>query len=249
MKLEGMVKSQLSLRRLMDPLKGTPLHPQWFVFREQSAHLKQVASWSGRHVLDVGAGEQKIRKFLEPTTRYTSLDYYFTSVEWYHVRPNVYGDAQMLPFAPSSVDTVLLLDVLEHLPRPDACIAEMYRVLQPNGKLILQVPFLYPLHDIPLDFHRWTLHGLRNLAHTHGFTIQEETVMGGPLQNAALLTNIASSRVAMNWLARKNPLAVVCLLLPLFVLFVNIAAWLFEKANSGETFMPTGYRVVWVKPQ
>jgi SAM-dependent methyltransferase len=247
--LQGIMKRHLSLRRLMDPLKGTPLHPQWFVFREQSAHLQQVASWSGRRVLDVGAGEQKIRSFLRAGTCYTSLDYYFTASEWYHVRPNVYGDAQVLPFAPSSVDTVLLLDVLEHLPRPSECIAEIHRVLQPKGRLILQVPFLYPLHDVPLDFHRWTLYGLRNLAHAHGFAVHEEIVVGSPMQSAALTTNIASSSTAMDWLARKSPLALLSMLLPFFIFAVNVFAWLLDKFCSGGTFMPRSYRVVWIKTE
>ena len=75
----------------------------------------------------------------------------------------IFADAQSLPFKNKSIDTILLLDVLEHLPRPEECFEEIYRKSKPNGKVIIQVPFLYPIHDAPLDFRRWTQHGLRGL--------------------------------------------------------------------------------------
>ena len=48
--------------------------------------------------------------------------------------------ADRLPFTDGSVDTVLLLEVLEHLPDDAACIREVCRVLMPGGRLILSVP-------------------------------------------------------------------------------------------------------------
>ena len=60
------------------------------------------------------------------------------------------------PFTDAQFESVLLLDVLEHLRAPEVCITEIERVLKIRGKLFLKVPFLYPVHDAPFDFHRWT---------------------------------------------------------------------------------------------
>jgi SAM-dependent methyltransferase len=45
-----------------------------------------------------------------------------------------------LPFADGSLAVVCLLDVIEHLPRPGAALAEARRVLAPGGRLIVNVP-------------------------------------------------------------------------------------------------------------
>jgi len=46
----------------------------------------------------------------------------------------------MLPFANTTFDAVVLLDVLEHLPEPDDLVREMSRVLRPGGAVIIMVP-------------------------------------------------------------------------------------------------------------
>lgn len=235
------------IRKMLEPLKRTPFHPQYFVYRKHNSDLVEIGKHCKGTILDIGAGKQEVHSFLPDNNRYISLDYYHTATEWYHVRPDFFADGQQLPIATQCIDTVLLLDVLEHLPDPEACILEVRRVLQPNSKLVLQVPFLYPLHDTPFDFHRWTVHGLRELAERHGFIIETDMVFGHPLETAALLTNLALSKTALNWIKRKNPMAIFTLLLPLIIGLVNIHAWLIAKLSWDEQFMPHGYRQVWVK--
>lgn len=48
--------------------------------------------------------------------------------------------AEDLAFPASSFDVVLCSDVIEHLPRPERCLAEMLRVLKPGGTAILTTP-------------------------------------------------------------------------------------------------------------
>ncbi len=178
---------------------------------------------------------------------YVGLDYYSTATDWYETRPDVFGDAQSLPIADNSVDHGLLLDVIEHLPDPERALAELHRVIKPGGTLTLQVPFLYPLHDEPLDFHRWTIHGLRRAADRHGYEVAEELVIGHPLETAALNTNIALSRSVINWMKTWNPLLLLFPLLPLAVLSNNVLAWIFAKLSKADQLMPHSYRIVWVK--
>ena len=76
---------------------------------------------------------------------------------------DVVGDAHNLPFEDEKFDNILCTEVLEHLHTPQKAIAEMKRVLKKDGKLILTTRFLFPLHDIPHDYYRYTKYGLRNL--------------------------------------------------------------------------------------
>jgi SAM-dependent methyltransferase len=68
-----------------------------------------------------------------------------------------------LPFGDAEFDVVLRCSVLEHLEDPRKAIAEMMRVLKPKGRIIVSVPFLFPLHDAPGDYWRFTKYGLRSL--------------------------------------------------------------------------------------
>ena len=54
---------------------------------------------------------------------------------------------QRLPFDDNTFDAVILAEVLEHLPYPDVTLAEIARVLRPDGKFIGNVPLAYHLKD------------------------------------------------------------------------------------------------------
>ena len=235
------------LRSLAKSLQQTPFHPQWFVLSNSEQNLAQLATWVNGQTLDIGAGEQEIRDLLPASITYYSLDYYQTATEWYGTIPMIFGDAHTLPFADEQFDTVLLLDVLEHLRVPPQALKEIHRVMPAGGQFILQVPFLYPLHDTPYDFRRWTTFGFQILADQHGFEIKEMIPLGHPIQTSALLKNIAYSKTMLSWVEKKSPLAILTLFLPLIILLTNLNGWLWTKIASDETMMPHGYRMKWEK--
>jgi SAM-dependent methyltransferase len=232
---------------LLSRLKTTPLHPQWFAFYGEAAALQEICRGLEGLVSDIGCADSKPRRYLSPAADYLGIDYFATATDWYHTRPDVFADAQALPLKGDSIDHTLLLDVLEHLPDPERCLAEIHRTLKPGGSLTIQVPFLYPVHDAPLDFHRWTRFGLLNAAKRHGFNVKQEIVLGHPLESAALNANIALSKTIINWLQSKNILALTAVLLPLAVLLINITAWTGARLSKPDPLMPHGYRMIWIK--
>ncbi len=99
-----------------------------------------------------------------------------------------------LPFATESFHTVILSDVLEHIAKPDQLWLEMYRILKPGGKVILNVPFLYKLHEVPHDYFRYSKYALQNFATGSGFKIILLQEIGGlPEVITDLVSKLVSS--------------------------------------------------------
>lgn len=53
----------------------------------------------------------------------------------------MFGDATRLPFADDTFDLVMAIEVLEHVPGPEAALVELARVCRPAGTMIASVPF------------------------------------------------------------------------------------------------------------
>jgi SAM-dependent methyltransferase len=92
----------------------------------------------------------------------------------------VVGFADRLPFASRTFDTVLATEVLEHVENVERAASELFRVLQPGGHALITVPYLYPTHEAPYDFRRFTHFGLADLLKRHGFEVLSLQAKGGP---------------------------------------------------------------------
>lgn len=86
-----------------------------------------------------------------------------------------------LPFGDNFFDTLLLSDVLEHVPNPENLWLEMSRVLSPGGHLLMNAPFLYGVHEEPYDFARYTSFALSRFAQRAGLRVVLLEPVGGSL--------------------------------------------------------------------
>ncbi len=74
------------------------------------------------------------------------------------------GDAHDLSrFRDGEFARVLCTEVLEHLHTPQKAVDEMRRVLASGGILVLTTRFIFPLHNVPDDYFRFTRYGLAHL--------------------------------------------------------------------------------------
>lgn len=235
------------IRLLLRPLCMTPLHPQWLVLCSETQNRRNIAQRLSGRVLDIGCGHRQIEFLLAPNTAYIGLDYPTTHAKGYSGCPDLFGDGQCLPFREESFDTVIALDVLEHLPTPEQCIQEAARVLKKGGQLILQTPFLYPLHDMPHDFQRWTLPGLETLVQQPGFIITERRVFGAPSETAAALTAIALAKGGVDSLKNRSPVMLLIPLLIFGIVVANLTGWLLARILPPDDFMPLGYQLICTK--
>jgi SAM-dependent methyltransferase len=177
-----------ALRSLAKWFARTPLHPQWLLGpRRPPPGLEKL---EGR-VLDIGAADRWILGHLPAGVEYVALDYPATGGALYRAKPDVFADAARLPFADASMDAVLCLEVLEHVPDPGAVMAEVARVLRPGGQLWLSMPFLYPVHDAPYDFQRHTVYGLQRDLRQAGLVPESVTPSCGSIRTAGLLVCLA----------------------------------------------------------
>ncbi|MEX0650107.1 MAG: class I SAM-dependent methyltransferase [Candidatus Andersenbacteria bacterium] len=126
-------------------------------------------------LLDAGAGTLSYRHLVRDAgCSYKSIDFKET-----HPELDKVGDIQDMSFEDNSFDTVLCVEVLEHVPYPAKALKEFYRVLRPGGKVIITVPHLGYLHNEPYDFYRYTKYGLEVLVTDAGFRIKTIEPSGG----------------------------------------------------------------------
>lgn len=153
------------------------------------------------------------------------------------------ADAHALPFRDGSFDLILCTEVLEHLQSPHIAISEFRRVLKQGGLLILTTRFIFPIHDGPHDFYRFTQYGLRYLL-SEGWNIEELAEESDVQDTLAVLIQ----RICYQTHVRGGKLLKVLLLLVAYILrigprfirqeFVDIS-----RRQIGK-FMTSGYYVV-----
>lgn len=233
-----------TVKKIFSILTYTPFHPQWLLSRTNRSYLESIARLVQGKVLDIGCGHKAIQARLGTGAEYIGLDYYQTAAGWYGSRPDLYADAVSLPLAHACIHNVLLLDVLEHVPDPAGCLQEIHRVLLPRGRLIIQIPFLYPVHDKPLDFQRWTIYGISGMLERAGFIVTVSADTGTPLETAGLLLNIALCKSVINLYNQRNPLCLAVVFLPVVVPLINLCSLLLGTLAPRDDCMPFRYRIL-----
>ena len=78
-------------------------------------------------------------------------------------RTSLVCDAHALPFADGFFDGAIVQAVLEHVVDPVRCVAELHRVLKPDGAIYAETPFMQQVHMGRHDFTRFTHLGHRRL--------------------------------------------------------------------------------------
>tara|TARA_B100001750_G_scaffold105693_1_gene83681 strand:- start:991 stop:1572 length:582 start_codon:yes stop_codon:yes gene_type:complete len=84
-------------------------------------------------------------------------------------KPNILTDINNLPFKNNTISNFGCFNVLELLQNPKNAIEEIYRVLNKSGHLVGYVPFLYPIHNQPVDYWRFSNHSLHQILSDGGF--------------------------------------------------------------------------------
>ena len=149
----------------------TDLSAQWY-----EAKLTEYASGC---LLDLGCGKAPLYLV------YSDLVDDCICVDWdssFHTNPHLDYSCDLtkpLPFLNGEFQTVILSDVLEHIPEPWALWSEIDRLLAPGGVLLMNVPFYYSIHEEPYDYYRYTEYALRRFDEQSSLDLIELDVSGG----------------------------------------------------------------------
>jgi 2-polyprenyl-3-methyl-5-hydroxy-6-metoxy-1,4-benzoquinol methylase len=153
--------------------------------------FRQIAPYVGQRILEVGAGIGNFtalfldRQLIVPTDTYEPcVEYLQTRLgQRLDVPPMLLDvmDPAMLELREHAFDTIVCLNVLEHVADDRLGLRHMYDVLQPGGRLVLLVPafpFLYGTVDRSLDhYRRYTRPDLTSKLRDAGFQIEKTFYM------------------------------------------------------------------------
>lgn len=215
----------------------------WLIYDTGDRFLQMFSSHFKGDLYDLGCGEMPYRNwFLQNADRYVGVDWSDTLHE---LKADIVADLNApLPIKDMAADTVVSLSVMEHLREPQNMLKEAIRILKPGGSMILQVPFMWWVHEAPHDYYRYTCYGLKYMFEKAGFTDVEVMPQTGFWVMWTLKFNYQSTRFIRGpWPVRK---LMAVLLRAIWELDQRIAPWLDKHWQcEGET---AGYFVVAKKP-
>jgi SAM-dependent methyltransferase len=153
---------------------------------------KRISLYIGRRILEVGAGIGNFTSLLRDREFVVPVDVHPECVRI--LQENMGNDSRIKPMQldltdtdafrnlqKNAFDTVICFNVLEHVSDDAAALANIYEVLQPNGKAILLVPaftFLYGTVDEALGhFRRYSKKELTSKMQNAGFEIESKFFM------------------------------------------------------------------------
>jgi ubiquinone/menaquinone biosynthesis C-methylase UbiE len=161
----------------------------WLRDKLNSVIFKSINEIARGEILDVGGWDfyLSVKKHLADYSHYTVLD--LPGVSTLQIKDPKYrqmtGDGCNMPFKDNSFDTVINIQVLEHVFEPIKMFAEICRVLRPGGKALIVVPQTSNIHMAPNHFYNFTRYWLEAAADLNKMKIVYYKALGGGWRTTA----------------------------------------------------------------
>jgi len=152
---------------------------KWSRWRQNNFEFFEKNLKNIRHndiVVDIGCGEGQFKAFFNNVKKYIGIDFQ----EFPGVTTLITDLTKPIPLESDLADIVFISNVLEHIPTPEALIAEAHRLLKDDGMIIGTVPYIRDVHQAPYDFLRYTHFMLEKMFTDAGFKDIEITPIGTP---------------------------------------------------------------------
>lgn len=151
---------------------GLIVNPFYIARKGLSEKIKALSGEINGRILDVGCGTKPYLSFFS-YREYIGLEFN-TGIDSEKKEADYYYDGKTFPFENESFDSIICSQVLEHVFEPKEFLNEINRVLKPNGKILLTIPFVWDEHEQPYDFARYSSYGLIYLFEQSGFKVLKQ---------------------------------------------------------------------------
>ncbi len=143
-------------------------------------------------------------------------------------KPNILADINNLPFKNNTISNFGCFNVLELLQFPKVAVQEIHRVLNKTGYLVGYVPFLYPIHNQPVDYWRFSNQALYQILSIVGF----ENIIIEPL---------GGRFIVMYDIILPKKLFFIRFILSLLSIGLNMLYEMFHSKDYNRAMYPSGY--------
>ena len=131
------------------------------------------------NILDLGAGNHSsYLNFIQ------KKNYEIFFADKFHIKKKNFYKVDLesqLEVDQNNFDHILLFNVLEHIKNYKNLIKEVKKLLKPEGKLELFVPFMHRYHEDPIDVFRPTHAYLEKILIDEGYEVKTTLIGVGPL--------------------------------------------------------------------
>lgn len=164
------VKHHILENEFRPGFSGLATNPFYFARKELYDNLKEISFEINGKLLDLGCGIKPYRTLFN-SDFYVGLDLLESGHLKEAKKADVYFDGKIFPFKNETFDSIICMEVLEHVFEPDIFLEETRRVLKKGGFFLLSVPFIWAEHEKPFDYGRYTFYGAKHLLEKHNFEI------------------------------------------------------------------------------
>jgi SAM-dependent methyltransferase len=183
---------------------------------EYSRHYKGI-------LVDLGCGTAPYKDFF---LQYADV---YIGVDWTNTlhdsKADIVSDLnKKIEIENDFADTIVSLSVIEHLCEPQIFLNESYRILKEGGVMVLQVPWMWWIHEDPYDYYRYTPYGLKYLFEKAGF----KNVHIQPSTGFFTMWFLKMNYFSLRWIkgSRLRKICTKGTLAPVWYLFQKIAPFL-----------------------
>ena len=176
---------------------GAFLNPFYLARRGLARAVQSYSKVLHGKLLDVGCGTKPYRSAFV-VDEYIGLD---IDNEYSRKRgiADEFYDGRIFPFLENEFEAILCNQVLEHVFNPDEFLSEIYRVMKPDEKMLVTVPFVWDEHEQPYDYARYSSFGLKALLEKNGSDVIAHEKIGSDASIIFQLINAYLYKVTQHW--------------------------------------------------
>jgi SAM-dependent methyltransferase len=183
----------------------------WFVGKRLLLRSLLSGGAAGKRLLDLGCGLGGVLHAYEGCAACFGVDRSPTALHLSRRRTRaalVRGDVAAPPFRAGAFDTIVALDVIEHLEDDAACLRAAGALLAPGGRLVVAAPalgLLWSQHDETFGhLRRYTARSLRRAVEAAGLVPERVTYLHAGVFPVALVWRLLSYRLGLGRLAPRT---------------------------------------------